>query len=352
MKKKLTKAIAITLMIVLMIIFGIYQQQVSRISKNSEAVLFEVTEEGNGLNEAIAKLEEENLIHSAFFTKIQSKINSFDRVYAGMYNFNQSMSSYDILDMLNDPRAANQDMNVQLTEGYWARDMANMIAPVTGSKGEDYIELWNDKTFVKKMIKKYNFIPKEILDQKEARVLLEGYLYPDTYRINPKNTMEEVTEIILKNGQEKYNLIKKEISKSDLTRHEVYTLSSIVEYEANTIKDMEMVAGVFMNRLEIDMPLQSSVTVCYTLYDFEDWTECESVEGNQTESPYNTYLNKGLPPGPILNPSLISLEATLNYDDNDYFYFIADVYEEIDGKVYYQETYEEHEEVRMELLGY
>lgn len=335
-----------------MTLFGIYQHQVSRVSKNSEAVLFEVSTEGNGLYKTLDLLEEEELIRSSAAAKILSKINGLDRVYAGLYNFNQSMTTYEILDMLNDPKAANQDIFVQLTEGFWARDMAAALSPITGIEDSDFIDLWNNQEFVKSMIEKYDFLPKEILELKDAKVLLEGYLYPDTYRINPKNTAEEATEIILKNGQAKFDSISEEIALSDLSVHELYTLASIVEYEASKKEDMEMVAGVFMNRLAIDMPLQSSVTVCYTLYEFGDWTDCESAAGTQSESPYNTYRNKGLPPGPILNPSLKSINATLNYDINDYFYFIADVYGKIDGEVYYQETYEEHEKVRMELLGY
>lgn len=351
MKKNQTKLLTL-IALVLLIVFVIYQRQVSRISKNSEPVLFEVNGDVNGLNQAIHKLEEENLIHSAFFTKIQAKMNGFNKIYAGTYKISESMNSYEILDLFNDPDAANHEVIVQLTEGYWARDMAKKISDATGTSSDDYIKLWNDKDFVAKMIERYDFIPKEVLNQNGAKVLLEGYLYPDTYRINTMHTLEEVTEIILDNGQKKYDRVKDKISKSKLSPHEIFTLASIVEYEASGLEDMKKVAGVFMNRLEIGMPLQSSVTICYTLYDFEDWTDCESAAGNQTDSPYNTYIYKGLPPGPILNPSLKSIEATLDYDKNDYFFFIADVYDVLDGEVHYQKTYEEHELVRMKLLGY
>ena len=351
MKKNQTKLLTL-IALVLLLAFAIYQKQVSRISKNSDTVLFEVNGDVSGLNQAIHKLQDKNLIHSAFFTKVQAKMNGFNKVYAGTYKISESMSSYEILDLFNDPQAANHEVIVQLTEGYWARDMANKISEATGVASDDYIKLWNNKEFVAKMIDKYDFIPKEVVNQKEAKVLLEGYLYPDTYRVNTMDTLEEVTEIILANGQEKYDQVKDKILKSKLSPHEIFTLASIVEYEASGLEDMKKVAGVFMNRLEIGMPLQSSVTICYTLYDFEDWTDCESAAGNQTDSPYNTYIYKGLPPGPILNPSLKSIEATLDYDKNDYFFFIADVYDVLDGEVHYQKTYEEHELVRMELLGY
>ena len=101
-----------------------------------------------------------------------------------------------------------------------------------------------------------------------------------------------------------------------------------------------MIAGVFFNRMAIDMKLQSSVTVCYAIdKEKEDnWMKCE-VNPN-FDSPYNTYKYAGLPPGPILNPGKSAIEATLNPTSSKYLYFMADVYG--DGKVYYAETYNEH----------
>ena len=137
-----------------------------------------------------------------------------------------------------------------------------------------------------------------------------------------------------------------------MSEYELMTLASIVEYEASTDEDMRLVAGVFMNRLEAGMKLQSSVTICYALYDFESWEECESASNNQNPSPYNTYVHEGLPPGPILNPSLRAIEATLDYTPSSYLFFIADVHGVVDGKVHYQTTYDEHVQDRLLLLGY
>ena len=351
MKKNLTKIFVIAL-VVLFFAFAYYQEQVSKVSENSQSVLFKVTEDHNSLRRVMHELENEGLIRSYDFSKIQARLHGFDKVYVGLYDFNESMSSYEILKMLNTAGAADQDVRIRFTEGFWAKDIAEAMVYITDIPSEEFLELWNDPEFVKEMMKTYDFLPKEILEQKDANVLLEGYLYPDSYNINPLNTAEEITEILLKNGQRKFDSIKESLAKSDFNTHELYTLASVVEYEAATVEDMRTVAGVFMNRLEIGMPLQSSVTICYTLYDFEDWTDCESAAGNQTDSPYNTYIYKGLPPGPILNPSLKSIEATLDYDKNDYFFFIADVYDVLDGEVHYQKTYEEHELVRMKLLGY
>lgn len=345
---KLISAMAVSLTL----LFALYFYQVSSVSKSSEPVLFEVSENEVGLNMVIDKLANEKIIRSAPFTKLQAKIHSLSRVYTGKFELDKSWSSKEILLALDDPTFVNEDITVQLKEGYWAKDMASKLEGVNGYKAQDYLDLWNDRTFVKSMIEKYEFLPKEILELKDVNVLLEGYLYPDTYLINPKDTKEEVTEMILNNAAAKYKTVENLINESEMSMMDIYTLASIVEYEASGETDMKKVAGVFMNRLAIDMPLQSSVTICYSLYEFETWEECESAKNNQIDSPYNTYIHKGLPPGPILNPSVAALKATLEYDENDYLFFIADVHNKEDGKVHYQKTYEEHEKVRKRLLGY
>jgi UPF0755 protein len=105
------------------------------------------------------------------------------------------------------------------------------------------------------------------------------------------------------------------------------------------LEDMRLIAGVFYNRLRINMPLQASPTVCYSLYEFESWLECE--RRTSIDSPYNTYVYRGLPVGPILNPSEMAITATLNPQPTDYLYFMADVYG--DGTIYFAKTLAEHE---------
>ncbi|CAM3666997.1 endolytic transglycosylase MltG [Erysipelothrix urinaevulpis] len=349
MKKKHTKVILI-LVLLLVLTGGFYVYQVSSIQKNSEPVLFEVQE--GGFNQVLHQLEEEGLIRSAFFTKIQAKIHGFGRVYVGTVEVDKADSSKKILEKLDNPDFISDDVTITLNEGDWAKHMAEKLSSVNGVSAQDYLDLWNNEVFLQAMVEKFDHIPQEIVKLKDVRVKLEGYLYPDTYRLSPKDSAETITETLLSNGANKFEEVKDLVHLSDLTQEELYTLASIVEYEASGDEDMRKVAGVFMNRIEADMALQSSVTVCYSLYEFDDWKECESAENNQIESPYNTYRYKGLPPGPILNPSIRALKATLDYDKNNYLFFIADVYQKEDGKVHYQETYAEHEVVRKKLLGY
>ena len=128
---------------------------------------------------------------------------------------------------------------------------------------------------------------------------------------------------------------------------QILTLASIVQFESATKSDMKKIAGVFYNRLDDNMKLQSSVTVCYALYDdFKDAQDCEV--NTDVDSPYNTYEHKGLPIGPILNPGEDAIDAVLHPTKSDYLYFVADI--NGDGKVYYSKTLEEHEK-KMEELG-
>ena len=174
----------------------------------------------------------------------------------------------------------------------------------------------------------------------QYKVKLEGYLYPETYSFHKDATAKQITETFLDQFQKTIAPYEADIKKSGMSMQEVITFASIVQYEASTKEDMEMIAGVFQNRLKQGMTLDSSVTVCYALYD--DMTSGEDCEVNtHIDSPYNTYKNAGLPIGPILNPGAMAIQAVLHPKANDYLYFVADIYG--DGKVYYARTLDEQE---------
>ena len=117
------------------------------------------------------------------------------------------------------------------------------------------------------------------------------------------------------------------------------TFASVVQFESGKADEMPIIASVFHNRFETGMRMESSVTVCYALYDkFNDFMDCES--NPKIDSPYNTYLNAGLPIGPVNNPGIDALNSVLHPAKTDYFYFIADVYG--DSKLIPAKTYEEH----------
>lgn len=123
-----------------------------------------------------------------------------------------------------------------------------------------------------------------------------------------------------------------------LTQSEVVTLASIVYWETKKPEDMPRVAGVYMNRLKVGMPLQADPTLIFAMGDFS--IKRVLNKHKEIESPYNTYKYKGLPPGPILIPSIAYVDAVLNYEDHDYYYFVAK--EDMSGDSYFAKTYQQH----------
>ena len=332
------------LLIVFLLIFGVfflkYNNAQKAVSKTSEEVTFTV-ESGTSSKAVLNKLKEEGLIKDSSMAALYAKFNHLTDIKAGDYTLDKSWNLNEILTKLNDATSAiAYDASVTIIEGDWAKHIADKIAAVTNVTSDDLISLWNDEEYIRSIMDKYPFLTEDIFNE-NIRIKLEGYLAPNTYSFFQETTAQEVTEKILDQTHSIYNKYENEILNSSLSIHEIYSLASIVQYESGNIEDMKKIAEVFYNRMEIGMPLQSSVTVCYALdiNKDDDWTACEV--NPDYDSLYNTYKYTGLPPGPIQNPGEDALEAVLNPDNNDYLYFMADVYG--DGTVYYATTYEEHQ---------
>jgi len=180
------------------------------------------------------------------------------------------------------------------------------------------------------------------LNSKPENLSLEGYLFPDTYRVFASSTPEEVIQRLLNNFATKITEeMVREIKRQGKTLHEIITMASIIEKEApifnqTSREDAKIISGIFWNRLNIGMALQSDATLSYI---FEDNKPVHSGDELKVDSPYNSYLYRGLPPGPICNPGLIAIEAAIYPIETDYFYFLTP----LDGsRVYYAKTYQEH----------
>lgn len=170
----------------------------------------------------------------------------------------------------------------------------------------------------------------------EGDTSLEGYLFPDSYEIVQPPRAKTLISQMLNNFQQKVTAanLPQEFEAEGLTLHQGVTLASIVEKEVPGETDRAMVAQVFMNRIKAGMPLQSDVTVDYAT---RLTGQPFSVD---LRSPYNTYINKGLPPGPICNPGIGAMKAVAQPQPNDYLYFLAGK----DGKTHYSHTFAEHQQ--------
>jgi UPF0755 protein len=166
---------------------------------------------------------------------------------------------------------------------------------------------------------------------------LEGYLFPDTYRIFATATAEDIVIKMLDNFAVKVVAeLQSALAEKNLSWAEVVTLASIVEKEVSLPVDRRLVADLFWRRLQDNYPLQSDATVNFVT---NKGLIQPSLADTQVDSLYNTYQNIGLPPGPICNPGLASLEAVVYPLSNTYYFFLTT---KSDGQVIYSHTYEEH----------
>ena len=345
-KKKRTLKIGRLLLVVLipalllggLVMYSGYKNALKPMQSKSEEVSF-VVPQGAGAKAVAEDLEKAGLIRNADYVYYHIRKEKLTDVKSGTYTLNKSWSPDKIFEVLNDPAAAEVDAaRVTIIEGDWAKHAAARIAEETNVSASELLELWNDETYIRSLMEKYPFLTEDLFKD-TIRYKLEGFLAPNTYMFYRETDAKTVTEKILDQQLVVYNMYKDAIEASEYSVHDLYTLASIVQYESGKPDDMKMIAGVFYNRLKNDWPLQSSVTVCYAMDEDngENWLACEA--NADFDSPYNTYMYPGLPPGPIVNPGSEAIEAVLYPTDSDYFFFMADV---DTGTVYYAKTLEEH----------
>jgi len=166
---------------------------------------------------------------------------------------------------------------------------------------------------------------------------LEGYLFPDTYYFAKDATTQDILEKMLKNFNIKMtDALLDEISKQKKTLYDVITMASIIEGEVQTDEDRKIVSGLFWNRLKIGQAFGSDATLEYVLGGNK---RQHSLAETKTDSPYNTYLYKGLPPGPVSNPGISAIRAAIYPIETEYNYFLSDPKT---GKTIFSKTFEEH----------
>lgn len=174
---------------------------------------------------------------------------------------------------------------------------------------------------------------------------LEGYLFPDTYRVWEDELPKGLVEKQLQEFYEKIVKPNPDAEKmTGMTWHEIITLASVVEGEVRTPEVRKMVAGIFLNRLKIGMALQSDATLNYVMTERNDRPTAKDLA---IQSPYNTYDHPGLPPGPVGNPSFSAIDAVLHPTETDYLYFLTDQ----KGDIYYAKTYDEHLKNKYKVYG-
>ena len=324
------KIIIIILGILLVSIFLIgfyYNYQMSAVSREDEPVVIEI-KNGSSTYEIGNTLYKNGLIRSVLIYKIYIKLNNINGMKASVYELNKNMALKKIIDVLKEGNAYNPDeIRITFKEGLNVRKIAKIIEEETNNTYDDVINLMADKEYIDTLISKYWFLTDKIKNSK-IYYPLEGYLFPNTYAfLNKDVSVKEIIEKMLDETGRKLEKYKDKINESELDIHELITLASIVELEGASANDRAAVAGVFYNRIKDGWVLGSDVTTYYYLK-IDNFKE--SLNGNKNlytcDNAYNTRCTSfvGLPVGPISNPGLESIEATVNYKRHNYYYFVAD----------------------------
>lgn len=283
-------------------------------------------------------LKKNNLIKNELYFSIYVKLNSKQMLKASTYNLSKSMTLDDIVKSLEkgntyDPEA----LVLTFKEGERITSYAETIAKKTNYSSEEILQEMKDRTYISTLIKDYWFLTDSILNQ-NIYYPLEGYLAPDTYFFKKDASIDDIIRRLLDEEEKRLEKYKAKITETNI--HEVLTMASIIELEGTNTENRKVIVGIFNNRLSIGMNLGSDVTTYYALQASMK-TDLTS-EQFSVINPYNTRANNmdgKLPIGPICNPSESSIEASINPDENEYFYFVADK----NGNIYYTKTLKEHE---------
>lgn len=339
------KFVIIFLVVLIILTCGSYKIGTSSVSKDSFEVKITIPKESTYLSISNL-LKENNLIRSESFYKIYIKIFKPNNLKAGIYTLNRNMNVKEIVDTL-EGNVKSEEITITIPEGKHIEEIAEIISSKINMSKEDILLYWQNEEVLNSLIDKYWFLT-DVIKKEGIRYSLEGYFFPDTYSILKESKIEDITYKMLDKMDEVLSKYKEEISNSKFNVHEILTLASIVEHEAILDSDRPMIAGVFINRLDKSMKLQSCATVGYAI---NEWKLSYDYSDLQTDSPYNTYFYEGLPIGPGNMPGELSIEAVLRPTKHDYYYFLANVNDKDSKKTYYSKTYSEHRQKCVKYLG-
>jgi len=273
-------------------------------------------------------LQQKGLIHSSFlfyyavrFPQIFLKRNAPIVFKSGVYEISPFMSTIEVIELFLEGKQAF--IKTVIPEGLTIKKVAKLLNSNGVCDADDFVKSTTNK----------NILDKYSIQAENC----EGFLFPDTYTFLVTSNAEQVTRKMLDRTLVMYEKYQDKFAASKYSIHQLFTLASIVQFEAGVPSIMKTVASVFYNRLARNYRLESSVTVCYAIG--EKGNVCELTTSNEKSknNPYNTYYHAGLTPGPITSSGEDAFVAVLEPDNTDYMFFLAK-----DGTVYFSRTYEEH----------
>jgi UPF0755 protein len=320
-KRALTFIISLIFVMGVALMLGFGYFLMSPATKLGENSVFMV-KKGASLRSVAGELEKEGLITSEGLFLIWAKLTGHSRdLKSGEYELSPAMTPVEILRRLSRGIIMTHEVNVP--EGFTRRQIAALL--------ED-----------KGLVDEYKFI-KITGDPRIAREFgiespgLEGYLYPDTYLFGRDLSPRMIVNVMVRRFFEVIKPLEEPIRLSGFTMEEVVTLASIIEKETGTAHERPIIASVFLNRLKRGMKLQTDPTVIYGISDFDGDLKREHL---REPTAYNTYVIRGLPPGPIASPGIDSIRAVLYPSKTEYLYFVS----KNNGTHHFSKNYSEHQQ--------
>ncbi len=304
-------------MVVIIVGFGMFFTRPARKGGINQVITIR---EGMSLKEVASALKGNGIIaNKDLFMLWTSLLGNSRKIKAGEYLLNSGMAPVRIIEILT--RGIIITYPVTVPEGFSIEQIGDILAANGLADKKLFVSLAHEPG----VIKKYGI----------SGPSLEGFLYPDTYQFGKGLPPSLIIDVMVKRFWEIVGPYMDRIKDLKMTVEEVITLASIVEKETGTAEEMPLIAGVFLNRLRNGMRMESDPTVIYGMNDFTgNLTRKDLLES----TPYNTYVIRGLPPGPISNPGLASIKAVLYPPETDYLYFVS----KNDGTHYFSSSLEEH----------
>ena len=358
-KKSRLKGFLVTVLVLLILIgaggfFGLRyaESALQPVDPSSKQYMSVQIPDGANTQEIGSVLEKSGVIKNGLVFTLYAKYKNYTGLKSGYYNLQKSMSVEDVIKELQkggtpEPQEVTL-ADLTIPEGYTLEQIAQTVGQLQGDfkeplTAEAFLAKAQDETFIAQEVAKYpNLLESLPAKDSGVRYRLEGYLFPATYTIKESTTVESLIDSMLaamdKNLSSHYAAIKEK----NLTVNELLTIASLVEKEGAKTEDRKLIAGIFYNRLNLGMPLQSNIAILYAegkLGQNISLSDDAAID-TSINSPYNVYTKVGLMPGPVDSPSLDAIESSINQTKSEYLYFVANVQ---DGKVYYATTLEEHD---------
>lgn len=281
------------------------------------------------------KLSENGVVDFPYLYVVYCRLRGDDRLTVpGTYTLSAGMSYDEIRRALCTEKKPKSEVAVTIPEGSTAIDIIKLLTAAGIGTESGFLEAMNSLDYDLDFVKELSSLPES--RKNSRKVMLEGYLFPDTYFFSVNGTERQAVEKMLRNFGEKFNeRYRASCSAQGMSIDDAVTLASVVEKEARHREDFKKVASVFRNRLRSKRlrKLESDATVVYA------FGRPITAVDLYTDDPYNTYRYEGLPPGAVCNPGKRALLSALEPADTKYYYFVSDK----SGNMYYSETKAEHD---------